>query len=208
MKKCCFILLLCAVVTSGWAQRYASTGLRTSSILEKSTPAYLGSVEMSGSFGIHHAGLQVLTSHGTQFNPNFYIGGGFGVFGLFPYNGSSYYDRSYGKRAICVPIFVDVRPSFGNSVPMYLDLKFGGAFGSELGAYLDLSYGFMVMNKRNAAMSVFFGYQLAPASSATIRDGGKDFYGQVSSEKKIYNYSNSIRLGLAVYFGKGIKKLK
>ncbi|MCI7430735.1 MAG: hypothetical protein MSS84_07665 [Bacteroidales bacterium] len=208
MKKCCFILLLCAVVTSGWAQRYASTGLRTSSILEKSTPAYLGSVEMSGSFGIHHAGLQVLTSHGTQFNPNFYIGGGFGVFGLFPYNGSSYYDRSYGNKSICVPIFVDVRPSFGNSVPMYLDLKFGGAFGSELGAYLDLSYGFMVMNKRNAAMSVFFGYQLAPASSATIRDGGKDFYGQVSSEKKIYNYSNSIRLGLAVYFGKGINKLK
>ncbi|MGN0186438.1 MAG: hypothetical protein ACI392_01660 [Paludibacteraceae bacterium] len=208
MKKCWFIVLLCAVVTSGFAQRYASTGLRTSSILEKSTPAYLGSVEMSGSFGIHHGGFQVLTSHGTQFNPHFYLGGGVGVFGLFPYHYKFDGGNMYGYTSICVPIFVDVRPSFGSSVPMYLDLKFGGAFGSKLGAYLDLSYGFMVMNKRNAAMSVFFGYQLAPAAGRTIKDGGKNFYGQISTETVEYNYSNSIRLGLAVYFGKGVNKLK
>lgn len=212
MKKFWFMLIVLCVVstTSTFAQRYASSGLRTSSILVKTTPLYLGSAEVSASFGGHHGGFQVLTSHGVQFNRHFYLGAGTGLIALFPYKKDYDYEEemksvNLGDRSILCPLFVNFRPTFYTSLPMYLDLKIGGAFGEAIGAYLDLSYGFTVVKTNDFNMNVFVGYQLAPAESET-RYFERDIYGQPVPLKD-YSYSNSIRLGISFFFGKGVTKL-
>lgn len=212
MKKFWFMLIVLCVVstTSTFAQRYASSGLRTSSILVKTTPLYLGSAEVSASFGGHHGGFQVLTSHGVQFNRHFYLGAGTGLIALFPYKKDYDYEEgmksvNLGDRSILCPLFVNFRPTFYTSLPMYLDLKIGGAFGEAIGAYLDLSYGFTVVKTNDFNMNVFVGYQLAPAESKTLYFE-RDIYGQRVPSKD-YSYSNSIRLGISFFFGKGVTKL-
>lgn len=116
---------------------------------------YKGFVDLGYTFGIGDYSLnrlEITTSHGFQFNPYIFLGGGAGI---------HYYHEA---DQAAMPLFVDFRVNFkkGSIVP-FAGLKTGYTFLlsddiGDLGFYCAPSIGFKMMTSHRMAVNLSLGY--------------------------------------------------
>ena len=120
---------------------------------------YRGFVDLGYATGTYYDGLknrmEVLTSHGYQFNPYIYTGLGAGI---------HYY---YGEvDCIWIPIFVNFRADFLNKkITPFLDFKIGYTIGNNdtNGFYLSPTVGYRFGFNSNLALNIGVGYNMQQA---------------------------------------------
>ena len=123
---------------------------------------YKGFVDIGSGFSVNDGQNSVFsfhTSHGYQFNPYFYLGGGLGLdFYAYP-----------DIIELWLPIFLDFRVDF-------LDKRFTPYFDLKLGSYLNPSFGVSYMVGKKVALNFGVGYTMsvlynAPRHSLLFRAG-------------------------------------
>ncbi len=115
---------------------------------------YRGFADIGGGFGVGENGdgvFSISTSHGYQFNPYFFLGGGVGI------------DAHIGWGGVCLPIFADARWYFfekGRSA-LFIGTKLG--YSILDGLYFNPTFGVSIGLNRKLAINVTFGYSLQQA---------------------------------------------
>lgn len=92
----------------------------------------------------HGFGIDVLTTHGFQFNNFFFLGGGAGI-------------AECTESNVMIPIFADMRINILNRrISPVVDIKGGYAVGNHDGGYVALSAGVRIgfKNKPNSAINI------------------------------------------------------
>ena len=145
MKKVLLILALALLSTQAKALDYDDDGV---------SPGYRGFVDFSyslgvGDFGKNHDRVNLMTSHGYQFVPQFFAGIGIGA---------NYY---YDDEAWNLPIFAHFRSDIlANDITPFVDLKVGYSFIDVKGFYLNPSVGCRFAVSDNLALNIGVGYTL------------------------------------------------
>lgn len=115
--------------------------------------------------------LELLTSHGVQVNPYFFVGAGTGV----------HYYCTDGADEFMVPFFADLRGSFLTGVVSpVIGLKAGYTFDatdsfSSLGLYIAPSFGVRYMVSRTSALNLSVGYTFQRYEDFSVDLGGISF---------------------------------
>ena len=120
---------------------------------------YRGFVDLGYATGTYYNGtnrMEVLTSHGYQFNPYIYAGLGTGL--------HYYFGEDYGEDDFiwAVPIFANFRADFMNKkIAPFLDLKIGYIrYNDANGFYLSPTVGYRFGFNSNLALNIGVGYNL------------------------------------------------
>ncbi len=100
--------------------------------------------------------ISLSTTHGYQFNPYFYLGGGFAIQPHF--YAEDNYDDSYSE----VAIFTDVNVGLPNKIAPFFDFKLGYTAGDYSGLYLAPSIGVRFLR-----FNLSVGYELETYSAFT-----------------------------------------
>lgn len=115
---------------------------------------YKGFVEAGyeHSFGKFEGGIFTLsTSHGFQFNPYFYLGGGI-AFNFYTYTAD---DETYGF----LPVYINLRTNLTASrVSPYLDIKTGVVMNEDGGFYASPSLGVRIGLRRKLGLNISINY--------------------------------------------------
>lgn len=118
---------------------------------------YKGFVETGYAFDISDCGtnrLEILTTHGYQFNNYLFVGGGAGL--------NFYTDADL----VSVPVFASFRANFMNrKITPFADLKSGYAFGDAETAFVTVGFGvrFALAKKMALNLKLEYAYQEADA---------------------------------------------
>ena len=133
---------------------------------------YRGFADIGGGFGVGENGdgvFSISTSHGYQFNPYFFLGGGIGI------------DAHIGWGYVSVPIFVDSRLYFtsGKRVTPYFGVKLGFSPSEGDGLYFNPMFGVSIGLNRKLAINVSLGYNLQRADFYYIGYYGYDYYEEI-----------------------------
>ena len=100
-------------------------------------------VTLWSEFNANH--LDLLTSHGYQFNNFFYLGGGTGLFG-------------YLQKGVLVPFFGNIRVNFLNGpITPVCDIKGGYSVGRFHGGFYSIDLGVRIKFKTHNAIYVMLG---------------------------------------------------
>ena len=142
MKK--FLICTLTVLSSltSFAQHYhvRNTGYKA-----------FANIELASEFADGNSSVDcyLATSHGYQFNPYFFLGGGFGI------------DVNHVVKTsfVSAPLFGQVRVNLtDSSISPYLDCKGGYSFGDLQGAYVQPSVGVSFAIKHRFAINVGLAY--------------------------------------------------
>ena len=116
--------------------------------VRRNPKGYRGFMEMGGAFPITEYGGGIFsfqTSHGYQFNPYFYLGGGLSI------------DYHFYPSTVYVPLFANGRFNFiDNPTTPYFDMKIGYSAGKGKGFYLSPGFGVRFALK-DARTAIYFG---------------------------------------------------
>lgn len=118
---------------------------------------YRGNVTANFLFGndgvyskLNDLGGGVLTTHGYQFNPHIFVGGGVGV---------QVHAMSNFETAVCVPAFAAFRANFKDSkVSPYFEAKVGYSTGQIDGPFLSPGFGLRIGLVKNLALNLSLTY--------------------------------------------------
>lgn len=136
-------------VTPGWSG--VKTGRRTADN-PRDRKGYRGFVEIGGVAGTGDYGDGVFalqTSHGYQFSPHFFLGGGLGI------------DYHFDWETVFVPIFADLRVYFmDNWITPLLGMKIGYSPFDGSGFYFNPSVGASFAVTNRSAVYLTLGYNL------------------------------------------------
>ena len=116
-----------------------------------SQKGYKASFEIGYTHGIDEGigRAAVFTTHGYQFNPYLFVGGGVGV------------NRFLSEKAWGVPVFAKVRVDmFNKSISPFIDAKVGYSITNVNGFYFSPSLGCRFDNSNDFSITISFGYEL------------------------------------------------
>lgn len=138
-----------------------SCGIYAQNLSENS---YRGFIDAAYSVGVgdyKFNRVEMSTSHGYQFNPYFFIGGGLGIHFMFPYYEAMGMEIALDERSnkVDIPVFANVHCNFTKwIVSPFMDFK-GGAFVTNSGGmYINVSVGCRFAVNEKQAVNVSVGY--------------------------------------------------
>ena len=124
---------------------------------------YHGMVDFGYTFGIgdyDFGRFEINTSHGYQFNPYFFLGGGFGIHFMSEYSTpSSSVALDCRQKFVDIPLFVNGRVTFiENNITPYIDGRVGYYVTDSGGIYASVSVGCRFATWSRQAVNISFGY--------------------------------------------------
>lgn len=127
----------------------------------------------------------VLTTHGYQINPYFFVGGGVGI-------------TKYNSSKVAVPLYADVRTDFINhGVRPYAEVKGGFSPIHNTGAYFSLDGGVSFGLWNHMALSLFMGYTYQHVSYTYIPQSD---YSNTTIETHKFNQFEGLDFGVSISF--------
>lgn len=167
MKK--FLLLIALLLLS------SSTASAIYFDDESIQQGYRGFAEFSytlgvGDWGKNHDRVGIMTSHGYQIAPQFFVGAGLGF---------NYYFN--GRDELCsLPVFAHFRSDvLENEITPYVELRVGYSFVDVKGFYINPAVGCRFELNDNLGLNVGIGYTMQQAEFLSVSDrkncGGLDF---------------------------------
>ena len=144
-------------------------------------PGYRGFFDISYTIGVGDVNdnlLELSTSHGYQFNPQIYVGGGIAVHSYLDY------------KATAVPFFANFRYDFfDKKISPFFDFKLGYSFTNDVeGLYVSPTLGARFALTNNLAVNVGLGYTYQGIS-------GKD-YDDYYSDSSVSFSGISLKCGI------------
>ena len=152
----------------------------TSTALAQNTSKYRGFVDLGYTVGLGDYGLdrmELVTSHGRQFNPHLYLGLGTGI----------HYYADF--KTTFLPLFIDFRSTLAKSTSSpFLGLKLGYSLNTKddfnANFYVAPSFGVRFMITEKAAMNLSIGYSAQRIDFITYYPTDpRDYYGEYSYEE-------------------------
>lgn len=145
MKKITVLLLLIVIV---------GISANAQTLQGKRYRGYVDICVSPGNDGVYHdlnaMGYAAITSHGFQFNPYIFLGGGVGV---------HYCTFDHFNLEVAVPIFANFRANFSSGkVSPYFDAKLGYSASEIRGLYASPSIGVRIGLKRKFGINIQIGY--------------------------------------------------
>lgn len=129
----------------------------------------------------------VLTTHGYQINPYFFVGGGVGI-------------TEYNSSRVAVPLYADVRTDFINhGVRPYAEVKGGFSPIHNTGAYFSLDGGVSFGLWNHMALSLFMGYTYQHVNYTDTYTPQSD-YSNTTIETHKFNQFEGIDFGVSLSF--------
>ena len=116
------VLTLLTLVATASAQSSFNNAAYAAATSGGSYKGFLEAGYLAG-FGDYKANmLEILTTHGAAFTPNFFIGAGLGATVLFTKDNITWWDKypqgnhesQPGTTAVMIPLYADLRYTFGN----------------------------------------------------------------------------------------------
>ena len=104
--------------------------------------------------------IEINTTHGYQFNPHFFVGGGLGLHFMTEYNTPDMnIALDYRKELLDIPIYGNVRWTIiNNKVTPFIDGKIGHYVTNRGGLYASISFGCRVSIYNTQGINFSIGY--------------------------------------------------